>query len=726
MNTFDDFDSTEINAANADPIWTIPLEDDDRLLKWLNAELQFLQRENEDRLREIKHNLARYKGIQYQTLDTRSGNRDREQERAKFSPKLVKNYLSYTTEQRVARLVKFKPEVAILPQHDEHEDKVSAKVAKSLLDHIKHMNRYEMKNMHALRVAEITGEGFLDICWDADAGDVHPDAKSGEKVALIGENGQPAKDGKGQEIMIDEVVHVGDVKYKVRSGLHMFFEKCEEFDDAKFVFVIERKKVAELRQKYRDKADKIKPEVAKSFYNVTKLEEEKLVNECLEITFWHKKTKECPKGLKLVFTKDCLLSKGEHPYEHGEFTFERMPCKVIPGEQHAISYYRDIKGVQALMNNLSNTIVRSQMLMGHAKWFVPRGSVKVETLGNDHTIVEYAGDRAPVLAQANPTGREIFDHYNQTKQELLELALIGDVIRGEPPKGLSSGVALQFVAEQEQQVANAQIVHYNEFVRRVAEKTLKVAAQYYDASDKRTILVLGKNKEWVAQNFDPKTLARPYDVRIQNSSALPDSKAARIQLLIDLNKQFPQAFPQERVMEMLDFGLSDQFLSDGAAASRSAELENEKLVKGDDVSEPSEHEQHYVHWAAHFRAMQDYSFKQLPPEIQERYKAHLLATEYLIFEQAKKNPGALMQAQTNPMFPVFYTPPPPPMPLPGPDMPVEPPMDDGMGDGMGGMMPPPGGPMAAPEPEPLPPEAIDMMGGVEGPAVPNNPEIQPM
>lgn len=719
VDSFDEFDSYDQQLTSADPIWTIPLSNEDKLLKWLNAELKFLERENEDRLREIKHNLARYKGIQYQTLDTRSGNRDREQERAKFSPKLVKNYLAYTTEQRVARLVKFKPEVAILPQHDEHQDKVSAKIAKAFLDHIKHVNRYEMKNLMAIRVAEICGEGYIEICWDADAGAIHPQWKDGEKIPLVGDNGQPLKDDDGKPVMIEDPVHVGEVKYKCWTPLHLLFEKCDEFDDAKYFFSMEKMKVAELRQEFPDKASKIKAETAKSFYNVSKMEDEKLVNEVIKFTFWHKRTKQVPNGYKIVFTKDAILKADSNPYDHGEFPIERMVCKMVPGEQHAVSYYRDVKGLQAQLNNLGNAIIRSQQLMGHAKWFVPRGSVKVEALGNDHTIVQYQGGQPPILAQANPTGAEIFNHASTLKQELLELSLIGDVIRGEPPKGLSSGVALQFVAEQEQQVANAQIVYYNEFVRRVAEKTLKTAAQYYDPSDERTILVLGKNKQWVAQNFDPKHLARPYDVRIQNSSALPDSKAARIQLLIDLNQQFPGAFPQERVMEMLDFGLSDQFLTDGAAAARSAELENERMIKGEEVKEPAPHENHAVHWATHFQAMQDYSFKELPEDIQQRAKDHLMATEYLIYEKAKNNPMLLQQMSANPNFPALYTPPEPTMLPPMP---------------MGGEMPAGAmaGPMDAMAPmqsqgEPMSPEAAAMIGGEEMPAIPNNPEvIQPI
>lgn len=668
---FDSMDSFD-QSANKDPIWSIDMNNEPKLLDWLNAELKFLQRLNEDRIREIKYNLARYKGVQYQTLDTRSGNRDREQERAKFSPKMVMNLLSNTTEQRVSRLIKFKPVVQIIPQHDEIQDKTSAKIAKNFLDYVQQQQGYEVKNMTALRVAQICGEGYLDVLWDKNLGKLHPDYDPEEKQPLLDEKGDPVLDEKGEPRMIDEPVHVGDVRYKVKLPLFLFFEKKMSFEDANYCFEIERVQTEELKRDYPDKAFQIKSETAKTMYSITKLEEEKLVNETFKITFTHKHHPHLPKGRTIVFTKDVILENDDNKYEHGEFSFERMPCMEIPGEQHAISFFVLVRGPQAQYNNLTNAIIRNQMLTAHPKWFVPRGTVNTESLGNDITVVQYQGGVPPTLGQQNPTPGEVFQFRTMLRDEIMMLAQVGDVLRGEPPAGITSGVALTFVAEQERQIANAEIVNYNEFVRRVAWKTLKVCAQFYKPSDKRVMLILGKNGAWVASEFDPKVLARPFDIRIQNSSALPDSKAARMQSILDFAKTFPGMFPQEQVVEMLDLGQTEKFLTDASAAARSAESENESILDGKPTAEPQAYESSWVHWQIHFKAMQDSSYKKMPPERQEAMKDHVMATEMLIFEQGKKNPSILMQAQQHPFFPLFYTPePPPPPPLPEEVLPPE-------------------------------------------------------
>lgn len=704
---------------------------DKELLSWLNGELSFLKKESDDRMREIKHNLARYKGIQYQSLDTRSGNRDRENERAKFSPKMVMNYLSNLTEQRTARLIKFKPVVQILPRHDEIKDKSAAKTAKSFLDYIQQMQSYEIRNMNVLKAAQICGEAYLDVLWDPHAGEVHPDWESeqeagkGKKTPLLDDKGQPVLSDSGEPVTIDDIVKVGDVVYRVVLPLYRLFEKKLTYEEANYCFTLERKPVAELKKQYPKLSSQIKAEPGVKFYSTTKMEDEPLVNEALVVTFSHVNNQFMPKGRTVVFTKDVILENVPNKYKHGEFPFERMPCKILPDEQHAVSFFQSVKGPQAQYNNLTNAIIRNQMLVSHPKWFVPRGTVKLESLGNDITVVQYQGGVPPTLGQQNPTPAEVFNFRTSLRDEMATLAEVGDVLRGDPPAGITSGVALTFIAEQERQVANAEIVLYNEFVRRVAAKTLSVAGQNYDKSDKRTMMVLGKNSEWVKAEYDPEALASPFDIRIQNSSALPDSKAARMQAVLDFAKSFPNMFPQEQVVEMLDLGQSEKYLTEAASAARAAEAENEMILDGKKVGAPEVYEASWVHWQIHFKAMQDTSFKKMPLDRQEALKDHVLATEMLLMDQCKKSPALLQTMATNPYFPLFFTPEPPPVPPVDPaamgmEPGAEPPMP-----GMEGMEGPPAGLMDGTVPEDAALTGLELPPEEQGP-IPGSGDINPI
>jgi hypothetical protein len=76
--------------------------------------------------------------------------------------------------------------------------------------------------------------------------------------------------------------------------------------------------------------------------------------------------------------------------------------------------------------------------------------------------------------------------------------------------------------------------------------------------------------------------------------------------------------------------------------------------------------------------MQEFRFKYKTDQaIQQRFKDHVMAHEFLMTEQAKKSPAFVEQLKTLPMFPMFYFEQPAPMPMPPMPMPL-----------MGGPLPP--------------------------------------
>ena len=82
MSMFDFFDGDDTIQvrANTRPIWTIgDLDDsknDGQILKWVNAEVDFLRQENRDRVDEIRKHYQLYKGLSLERL-ARSDERDR-------------------------------------------------------------------------------------------------------------------------------------------------------------------------------------------------------------------------------------------------------------------------------------------------------------------------------------------------------------------------------------------------------------------------------------------------------------------------------------------------------------------------------------------------------------------------------------------------------------------------------------------------------------------------
>jgi hypothetical protein len=449
------------------------------------------------------------------------------------------------------------------------------------------------------------------------------------------------------------------------------------------------------------------------------MEERTVGNRTVKYTFWHKQTEFMPNGFEMSFCNDVILKKGDLPYRHGKLPITRLTDVDNPEEVNGESFIETTKSYVSQFNNLTNNIIKNQMLVAYPKWFVQEGSVDIQQLGNDVGIVSVKrGAEAPKLGSVNPTPPEVFAFREKLKEEYYYFAKSNSVIRGEPPPGVTAFVALQFVSEQESRRQNQDVVKYNDFVKCVYELNLKTAAQYYRKGEQRTMLVLSKDNRWSAESYDPETLGKDYAIVMQAATALPESKSLRTQMIMDLGKQFPDLFPREQLLEMMDLAQTDKFMDDGAAAARAAESENEMILDGKAIPDPQAHEYHITHWRVHTQAIQDIGFKtKSTPEVQRAMLDHIMATEMLMMDQVMKSPayGQLIQVSC-PQFPMLFTPPVPVMPLMMPEqMPATGPMpeqmpSDQMGNPMADLMPMQpemvGEQQMAPGQPPIPPQEL--------------------
>jgi hypothetical protein len=678
--SFDDMDSQQYNKP-ARPLYELDLDDpknDENILQWLKGERDYLAEDARDRVRVMRRNLALYKGIQYQELETRIDARDRAADRSQFLRKIVANHLYDLTKNRASRLVKFRPAVAILPTNDELEDKLAAKSCKMLLDHIWYENDFEgVLQTQLATYAQIMGEVYLFITWNEALGDLSPayveakkTVKDG-KIPLLDQNGQQVQDPNGNPIFIDKPVRIGDVDYQITLATDVLLQKKKKWEEVDYCFTIETISTDALRARYPEKAAKIKDQDAQ-IYDYEKMQLVSTRRECLLYTFWHRRTEQMDKGRKLVFTNEVLLENTEFPFSHRELPCVRFTDMDLPGELHGMSFYEQIKGLTGTYNNITNMLIRNIVMVSHPKWMVPAGSVALDRLGNDITIVQYKGPQAPVLASSQSVPSDVFAFRDKLKEEFQQISGVFGVSRGEPPPGIKAGVALQFLSEQESERYNELVLKWNEVIRQTAAMTIAVAGDYYDKSDERMIRILGKNNEYMTEFFKVSALEKDYDIRVQNSSALPKSVAARTQTLLDLSERFPDQFTGEQVIEMLDLAQSDKFTDAATVAVRTAEAENEKLYEVEDAEElaPVEFENHILHWKIHTRQMQEFQFKyRTSPEIQKRFKDHVAAHEMLMMEQGLKSPAFAEQLSKLPMFPMFYVEQVAPMMPPAPMMP---------------------------------------------------------
>ena len=653
--TFDDLEQMDY-AAPPKPFFSIDHSNDDEVLNWLKQELMTLRNKRQNYLERSKNNYLRYKGYQY--FNSIYYPRDVLETQRKYTPQVVLPLISDAIDENTSRLLEMKPGIVVLPKHDETRDKVDAKIAKRFLQHVERKQKLDIKYKNLLTSSQISGESFLWSRWNPDIGEPLPQAK-------------PVVDEHGN-VKYTQVFQ-GDVEVIHKTVQWVFYEEADTWENVNYCFIIELDYADALKLDYPHLKDKIVPDSEAKVFDFDTMQQVVAAGKCRKITFYHKRTKYVTQGYEAVFVMGALLKKGKLSYEHGELPIDRMPDIENTEELAAQSSIDKVRGISSTVNNLLNSVIKMFMLAGYAKWFVEAGSIDEQQLTNDINIVKIKnGAKAPVLAQANPVGQQHFAFISQLKDWFYTFMKSNSIVRGEPPPGVTAGVALQYVSESESRRMQSKVTLFNELRLSVNQKILKICAQFYQGDDQRSMTLLGKDNRWENFPLEISALKKDHAVELQNTAGLADSKALRTQQVIDLGDKYPGLLPREQVLEMTGLAQGDKFYDVGSAAARAAEDENEYIQDGKGQVDPKIYEDLIIHWRIHVQSIQTMAFKQkAPPEIQAQMEEHILATEMLMMDASINNPSFAQKIMVEcPQFPLFMeVPPAPPQVVPMEDAP---------------------------------------------------------
>jgi hypothetical protein len=653
--TFDDFElEGDLEYKEVPPVWTVDLKNEKKLLEWLNKDFDNKVKKAEPRIRVYREQLALYKGVHYRSQETRNQDFRRDSgDRSIRNPKVVVNHVYDMVENKTAKMSRFRPNVAVLPQnHDEYDDKVQSKTYKMLLD-----SRWQEVDIDSYlretqRSTYVFGESFLKVYWDKEQGDVDPDFLD----LADSEGSAKIKTDTGEEVEISYPTTIGDVSYKVLAPDRFFPElgklEWQEVDHGTEIDYI-NKEVAKAINPEKQEFIREQPHY---LYDIDAVKEVRNSSDIIVKTFWHRPSKFLPKGLKVTFVAEAILKMEDYPYDHGRLPFRRLTDIDVPTELYARSFISQVRQLQRHYNNLASGVARNHGLASAPKWVMPAGACKISALNNEVTVVEYKGGVPPRLENMNPTHPEVFNYMEKLEVNIQKLAGVHGISRGTPPPGIRAGVALQFLMEQEQERENNGVAKRNALIKEVARDTIDLMKQYYKPEDGRMIRILGKDNSYMVKSFEKSNKNLKYDVRIQNASSLPESKAARIQSIIDLNMGFPGLFNNKQVIEMLDLGTDEAFKDKATTAIKAAESENESMLSGDPVEEPKPWEDLLAHYDVHLQKLQERTFKEeVPSEYQEELVKHLAITEMHMWNKATKNAAFRMKLMQNEYFPLFFT-----------------------------------------------------------------------
>lgn len=221
------------------------------------------------------------------------------------------------------------------------------------------------------------------------------------------------------------------------------------------------------------------------------------------------------------------------------------------------------------------------------------------------------------------------------KMFVLEISGQGETSQGKVPAGARSGVAIAYLQEEDDTKLGPTVMEYEEMIERVGSQILLLIAQYYDAP--RTISLYRPNSSPEVFDFIGTMLSGIDSVHVQAGSALPRSKAAKQQFILDLWDRKLEQDPR-KVREMLELSQGDP--DEWEVDMQQAERELHKMKQGEEQPVL----EWYNHPAHHYvlrRYMKSADFEADPPEIQQLMIQH--DEEHTRFEQQQQQQMMIQQ-----------------------------------------------------------------------------------
>lgn len=456
----------------------------------------------------------------------------------------------------MARLISQKPSAYVLPSSSDDQDLFAAQAGEQAWQSIQERAKLQAKFSRAAFWITVTGTGFLKAWWDESLFD---------KDSWLN----------------------GDVAFDVPSPFHIFVPDKMEKDIEGQPWVIHAfaKPLGWAQQQYKDQLAGVK--LAASTSRTTDIVDNTILgvadtgmsekDSVLVYEAWIKPGThpELPNGGLVTVVNDTLVGFSDtFPYEHGEFPFtkyESMPTETF----YADSVIVDILPIVNEYNVNRKRIQDSIDKMSSLQLMAPRGSVIPQKITNEiGQVIQYN----PGLGKPEPFPLQQIPGYvpQALDRSLLDIEDISgqhQVSKGSVPTGVTAATAISFLQERDETYFVHTIASVEQGMEKLGRQALSLAVQYWD--DARIVKSVGEDNVYDITALRGADLRRGTDLKVEAGSALPESKAARQALIMDLMSQ--GFVPPEEGLKLLEIGGSKKMMDHLRVDERQAQRENQRL-----------------------------------------------------------------------------------------------------------------------------------------------------
>ena len=565
-------------------------------------------------------NVAYLTGKQWISYD-RNSRKIVEKPKENWEERVTINRIRPAIRTELAKITKSKIQFTVIAATNDDDDIDAAKVGTQVLEHIWRKTNMNEKRFKAALWQITTGTGILKHFWNS---------KLGDEVELnaLDDEGNFSLDEQGQEVTSGS--RLGDVDSSVVSPFDFKFDpSADEFDDATWCcesklrttdYVMEEYEVEVGHESNLESTNLFNGILANiNGSNNVDTKPIKIKNSVVVKEYWEMPSRKHPKGRHITIANGKLLQYEDMPYRR--LPYFVIAHNLVPGRVHGSSNIEDLIPVQREHNKTRTQRRLNQTRTGNQRMLVEANSLLNDPTNEPGEILEYRQG-------AQKPDWEIPPHEPGHIQAELELQLrdfedisgVHEVSNGQAASGVKSGIALSFLAEQDDTKLGPIIHNIESTYEKMAQFTLELVQENY--LEPRLIKIVGKNNQVETKDFQGSDLRGNTDVRVVAGSAMPKSTAARQDFVLNLWDRGILSDPQ-KALKLLEFGNIEEIYDDLSIDVNQAKAEQKQWINSDFSHMTRDFYNHEVHVMEHNKFRKSVEYEELEPQVQQAIDMHV-------------------------------------------------------------------------------------------------------
>lgn len=537
----------------------------------------------------------------------------------------------------LAKLTKNRPIMDTLARSSDQEDLNSAKVGDKMLNNYVE-RKFKMAKIRRkmLNWVLMCGSGGILTDWD--------DTALGEIDVLHNKEGNPVFDPreieawKEQYKEADETpqykkIPMGEMIVKPVSPFQLIYDfSTNEFEDAWWCIYSEVYDVDEVYRRWGvhvDPESGVLPGVIErrllGRMDLTRVPMEetpvKTQRLCQVHHLWVKPGHpKFPDGLCFIFTKTAIVKDSAYTYGHGELPIQWMGHIDLPMSQQSMSIVQQLRAPVLELSKTKSQLIENRNLMANPPWVIAKQLQVTKEIQNrpglrlEFNFMPNVPEPKPVQMPEMP--KYVVEMMESLKEDIHEISGQGETSQGKVPPGARSGVAIAYLQEEDDTRLGPTVADFEEVMEGVAYQQLRFMAESYDTP--RSVSITGISKEAEVFDFIGTMLSGAQGVQCRAGSALPRSKAAKQQYILDLWDRKLEQDPR-KVRQMLELGEGEP--DEWEVDLDQAERENHELKEGENPG-VKEWYNHPAHHYIHRNFMKSGEFRKLSEDDKKLFEDH--------------------------------------------------------------------------------------------------------